>query len=466
MVTHLATFLCILGIWALFLLERDRKTRTSRALWIPTIWISIAASRMVSQWLSTAPQAASGQQYVEGSPLDRAVLTGLLVVAMIVLVGRSGRVIRILRMNWPIILFFSYCAVSILWSDYPDVATKRWFKSLGDLVMVLVVLSERDRLAAIKRLINRMAFFLIPLSILFIEFYPRMGRSSSLDDGVMANIGVTMNKNELGSLCMIIGIATVWRLAIAFWNNSHRRHTVIVHGTILAMVLWLLYEAHSATSLACFLLGSAVVVVLTLPGKKRPARVHLIAGVAAVLATVILLLPDVYAYFVESLGRNTTLTGRVRLWDLLLTMNNHPWFGTGFQSFWLGTRLDTVWSLYGQVNEAHNGYLGVLLELGWVGLSMLVLLLVTGYGNVVASFRRNPKEGSLKIGIFVIAVVYNITEAAFRMMSPVWIFLLLAILAVPAAPPPENLENNELLDLEIVQDDLPIEMARIHAGTP
>jgi exopolysaccharide production protein ExoQ len=465
MVIHLATFLCILGIWGLFLLERDRKTRTSRALWLPTIWISLAASRMVSQWLSTAPQPATGQQYIEGNPIDRAVLTGLLVVAIFVLVGRSRRVIKILRMNWPIILFFSYCAVSILWSDYPDVATKRWFKSLGDLVMVLVVLSERDRLAAIKRLLARIAFVLMPLSILFIEFYPRIGQSFSLEDGVMANTGVTMNKNELGSICMIIGIAAVWRLAIAFWDNSCRTRTFIVHGTILAMVLWLLYTAHSATSVACFLLGSAIVVVLTLPGRKRPARVHLIAGAAVTLTAVMILLPDAYAYFVQTLGRNTTLTGRVRLWNLLLSMNNHPWFGTGFQSFWLGTRLDTVWSLYGEVNEAHNGFLGVLLELGWVGVSLLALLLATGYRNVVASFRRDPREGSLKLGLFVIAVAYNFTEAAFRMMAPVWIFLLLAILAVPAAPRPENVENNEFLDFELVQDDLPIEVTNIHAGT-
>ncbi len=466
MAAHLAALVCLLGIMGLFLLERDRKTRTSRALWLPTIWVSIAASRMVSQWLSTAPQVATGQQYIEGNPLDRAILAGLLVAALIVLVRRSRRVITILRMNWPIILFFSYCAISILWSDYPDVATKRWFKSLGDLVMVLVVLSERDRFAAIKRLLTRMAFILVPLSILFIKFYPSMGQAYSVEDALMTNTGVTLNKNTLGNLCMIIGIASLWRLAIVVRDNYRRTRQGAVHGIILVMVLWLLYEAHSATSLACFLMGSGIVLALELSGKGRAARVHLIAGVAATLAIVVLVSPDVYSYFVHALGRSTTLTGRVRLWNLLLSMNVNPWFGTGFQSFWLGSRLDRVWSLYGEVTEAHNGYLEVLLQLGWIGVGLLGLVLVTGYRNVVASFRRDPAVGSLKLAFFVVAVAYDFTESAFRMMDPVWIFLLWAVLAVPWAPPPENLENNELLDLEMVQNDLPIEVTHIHAGTP
>ena len=57
----------------------------------------------------------------------------LLFAALAVVVGRVDKVAPLLRRNVPILLFFFYCAVSILWSDFPFVALKRWTKSLGDL---------------------------------------------------------------------------------------------------------------------------------------------------------------------------------------------------------------------------------------------------------------------------------------------------------------------------------------------
>jgi len=43
---------CIVGIFGLMWLDRDDERRTSRALWIPIVWLAIASSRMLSQWLS------------------------------------------------------------------------------------------------------------------------------------------------------------------------------------------------------------------------------------------------------------------------------------------------------------------------------------------------------------------------------------------------------------------------------
>ena len=59
---------------------------------------------------------------------------------------------------------------------------------------------------------------------------------------------------------------------------------------------------------------------------------------------------------------------------------------------------------------------------------MLAMVMATGYRRVIAAFRRNPQIGSLMLAYFSVGVVYNCTEAAFfRMMAPVWMFLLLAI---------------------------------------
>ena len=85
------------GIFALFWLDRDREARTSKALWIPVIWLWIAGSRSVSEWLAVmgwGPRLNPGNTYLDGSPTDRAVLAALLVLGLIVLIIRRKSFLR------------------------------------------------------------------------------------------------------------------------------------------------------------------------------------------------------------------------------------------------------------------------------------------------------------------------------------------------------------------------------------
>ncbi len=437
----IATMVYALGILGLFWLDRDREARTSTALWIPVTWVLLAGSRMVSLWLQVGTDVESPDQYLEGSPLDRLVLTGLLVAGMIVLVSRGRQVGTLLRANGPIFLFFIYCGASILWSDYPDVAFKRWTKALGDLVMVLIVLTDLDPTAAVKRLLSRASFLIVPLSILLIKYYPDLGRAYAPWTWTPVYTGVTTNKNLLGMICMILGLGSAWRLLPAFpgGQSARRAGPLIAHSALLAMVLWLFWMANSVTSLSCFLLAVGLMVAMSMPAlARKPAALHLL--VAAVLSVSFsALFLNLGTGLVEDMGRDPTLTGRTALWDRLLGMTAGPLFGTGFESFWLGDRLKKLWSIYWwHPNEAHNGYLEVFLNLGWMGLALLAVVMVTGYRNVVGAFRRDPQAGRLGVAYFVVAAAYNFTESGFRMMNPVWIAFLLAIMAVPETPPREG----------------------------
>ena len=86
------------------------------------------------------------------------------------------------------------------------------------------------------------------------------------------------------------------------------------------------------------------------------------------------------------------------------------------------------------LNEAHNGYLEVYLNLGWVGVILLAGLIIAGYRNVISAFRRPQATAFLKLGFFVAAVIYNWTEAGFRETSLVWISFLIATTIVSPQP--------------------------------
>jgi len=418
----------------LFRLDRGGG-RTSGALWLPIIYLLINGSRPLSFWLQ--PQnGSSAEQMVEGSPLDRAIYLGLILASAIVLAGRQSAVLKFLTLNTPMLLFTLYCAVSVTWSDYPDVALKRWIRLLGDFTMVIIVLTDPDRTRAIKRILANVGFVLIPVSVLLIKYYPDAARFYDPYTGRQYVSGVATDKNMLGMTCLIYGLAALWRFLLLYREKKSRERTrrMIAHGSLLAMVFWLFSSADSMTSLSCFFMGAGLLVATTfLKTARKPVIVHLMVGTIVGVSFAVLFL-QVGGGALQSMGRNSTLTGRTEIWAVILNFAGNPLFGTGYDSFWLGKRLEKIWAsgsyLMG-INEAHNGYLETYLNLGWIGVALLVLLVVTGYRNVLAALRVNSDLGRLRLSFLVVAVVYNFTEAAFRTSGTVWSIFLLTIAAVP-----------------------------------
>lgn len=428
MTPTLAALVFGIGIASLFFFDREQ-ARVSKALWIPTVWLFFSSSRSIPQWLGLDTGTDQAVGYLEGSPIDRNFLIFLQVIALIVLINRARRVGPILRRNWAIGLFFLYAALSMAWSDYPFVTFKHWTKGIGDVMMVLIVLSESDVLGAIRRLFTRVGFLLVPLSLLFIRYYPLLGRTYSLG-GTPEAIGVTTQKNSLGVLCDCIGVALIWRFRGAYNDrkDSNRVRRLLALAAVLAIIVWLLHMCNSLTSICALSMASGVMLLSTRPAlRRRPSSVHLlIAGV--LVCTLYALFFQSSGDLVQSLGRDPTLTGRTEVWPQLINLVKNPLVGVGYESFWLGERLQKVWVITNglRINEAHNGYVEILLTLGWIGTFLLGVLIATGYRNLICAFRRDPYAGSLRMAWFLAALITGFTEASFRIMNPTWIVFLLA----------------------------------------
>jgi len=201
---------------------------------------------------------------------------------------------------------------------------------------------------------------------------------------------------------------------------------------LLAMIFWLFWMANSMTSLLCFLMAAILLVSTSFRRVVRnPWVVHLL--IAMMLATSLsTLFLGTGSDFVKTVGRDPTLTGRTEVWSSVLALARNPWFGTGFESFWLGPRIEKLWDIFWwHPNEAHSGYIELYLNLGWVGIALFSLILVTGYRKVISAVRQSPEEGRLRLAFLFTAVAYNCTESAIGAMHPVWICLLLATVSVP-----------------------------------
>jgi exopolysaccharide production protein ExoQ len=446
---QIASIVFIIVTAGLFILDRDRDTKTSKALWIPVIWLWLAGSRSVAEWLAAmgwGPPVNAADTYIDGSPADRNVLTVLLVIGLLVLVRRK-RFGALLLANGPLLLFFVYAAASAFWSDYPDITIRRWVKDVGDLVMVMVVVTDRDWYAGIKRFLVRPGFLLIPYSVLLIKYYPAIGRAYNRWTWMVTFTGVTTHKNLLGRVALIFGIAFVWCFLVAYRERTtvHRSRHLIAHGAALTLVVWLFVTANSVTAQSCFLLATAFLLAAgsRALGEKRWV-VHVLVAVllALPLATTIL---GIGGGAIEEMGRDSTLTGRTAIWEQVLAEVQSPLLGTGFESFWLGDRLERIQVIHPGLNESHNGFVEIYITLGWIGVFLLAVIIIMGYRNIIISMRQNPDIGRLRMAYFIAAVVLSFTEAGFRMLNISWITFLMAVVALPENRSREALRNDSTI---------------------
>jgi O-antigen ligase len=384
-------------------------------------------------WFGVTP---GGNVQLDGSPLDAAVFGLLSAAAVGVLIRRGERSRTLLAANWPILIYFFYCLVSVAWSYHPDVSFKRWVKGIGDVAMVLVVVTDRQPVAAFRRLISRIGFLLFPVSVLLIKYYGDLGRAYDPSGG-MSNTGVSTNKNILGVVVFVVSLGTLWHLVtlLRVKGQLNRGRRLLAHGVLLAFGISLLEMADSATSTACFMLGSGLMFAAGLRAvRKRPGWVHALCG-GIVLAGALILLSGGESVATGALGRKSNFSGRTEIWAAVISAAPNAIVGAGFESFWISPCVEKVssalvgwWHPEG-LNEAHDGYIEAYLNLGWVGVCLISLILISGYRRAVAAFRLNASVGGLMLAYIVAAAVYSITEAGFRMLDPIWIFLLLAVVS-------------------------------------
>ena len=439
-----------------FLFWRDfhEARNVTGALWIPLMWVLLIGSRSIGQWLDIlGVPLGNGSSTDEGNPIDALVFFGLIVAGLLVLNQRQLNLSEIFRNNGWLVAFLAFCFIAIIWSDFPFVAFKRWIKVLGHPIMALILFTEPDPEEALTTLIRRSAYVLVPFSVLFIKYYEGIGRKFDEWTGLATNRGVATNKNGLGCICLVLGFffflyfLRVWRAE----RTRARRNEILLIGGFLFWIWWLLWKAHSMTSLLSLVIGMILMVGLG----SRFLNKRLI-GLYLVLAVVALAVAElgfgIFEQIVDLTGHSTTVAGRENLWGELLAFHTNPIFGVGFESFWLGDRLQALWEAhFWHPTEAHNGYLETYLNLGLIGLFILLGLIIATFRKIRLDLLANPEWGRFRLGFLIAIVLYNWTEASFKGLSLLWFAFYIIALDYPKPEYETVMESGEASDPEDVE---------------
>jgi O-antigen ligase len=171
----------------------------------------------------------------------------------------------------------------------------------------------------------------------------------------------------------------------------------------------------AASASATVALGVGLVTFFALQWMKKH-QIQLAAGtwvtVAACIIALGLITPLVggstVSGFSSAVGRDATLTGRTEIWaGLLPDLMRQPFLGYGFSGFWNAQR-----SLEHQIGEAHNGYLDVCLQLGFIGFLVMTVFLLSCIGKAARRLRSDFDWGSLSLCFVMMMAIVNIAESA------------------------------------------------------
>jgi O-antigen ligase len=445
----IALFICLAFIGYVFWLEYNSSSDFSAALLIPLIWMFISGSRFISKWIRMAP--AQEEAYFEGSPIDAVVFAVLIIWAIIIIARRKVDWESLMIHNKIIIGYFLYCAISISWSDYPFISFKRLIKELGTPLMALIILTDRKPTEAIAVILRRLAILWLPLSIVFFKYFPSMGRAFA-PDGRMFATGVSQGKNGLGILCLICGIFFAWKYLIGIRTSKvSNLQDKMIDIILIILTAWLLYLSKSATALACIVFTvSLLFLCRTKAINVVPDRIITVVVVGFPIFFLVDSVFDIRNLIYEILGRDSTLTTRVFIWDFLKDMSSHPIIGSGYQSFWLGDRLTKIWDFTGRtINQAHNGYLEIYLNLGYIGVLLIIALVLSGLINIKKKLRENFSAAILSLCFVLTAVMYNYTEALYYGINNIWLLTLFGVIYIPLVRTDEKdeiaLDNEQVI---------------------
>ena len=353
-------------------------------------------------------------------------VSALGVLALIASLRLAADPRRLGAMRPPVLLvaFVVFACASLLWSIDPR-GTARALVELIAVTVVGVQIALAHGWVAIQRGVLVACQILVVLSVAA-EIAARFGvvlreRRSDLFYGIVSN------PNVLAFVCVMTTVAVL---------NSERTSTV-GKGAWTMVSLVLLYGSSSSGGWVYLVVSGVLAVVLSWMRRTHPTLRPAILIAAAVGVIVM-----VNSRAVEVISRltgaeqNVTLSGRTYIWTAARAgIADAPVAGYGFEalrepSVGLNAQMNALWGEWDfERFNAHNGYLDLGLQLGLVGVALLVGALLLALGRMLALYFGGSLGMWPALTVLVI-LVYNMTET--RLVAPLFVWLILAVLVVAA----------------------------------
>jgi len=358
------------------------------------------------------------------SALLRSIFLLIYLIAFCLLALRWQKTFKIISRNKWIFFLLALAVSSTLWSAVPDVTFRKTVALVGTTLFGVYLGSSYEFGERLKIMSCTFGVSIV-LSFLFGFLLPEYGVMHS--DGLDGNWrGIYFHKSGLGEV-MVISFMTFYFLA----KTTKRWSYLFKLACLSSLVLILL--AKSATSLVGAIFIYIASKALNYLSLKSKASVFLIVMFLLFLLLLTLLFTVNFNAFLESNGKDITLTGRTPLWATLWEFIKLKfWFGHGYGAFFSAQlpETQTLWRIHTwKPPHSHNGYIEIAVGLGFVGFFTFIISYLYTVGKALLHYLIYKDMMILWVLLFLLyTLIFNFTEVSFLAINQLnWVISVASI---------------------------------------
>ncbi len=360
-----------------------------------------------------------------------------LFIPLALLASRSALTLRLLRStNRFFLILLGFATISVAWSIDAGASSSRITHALTVVLVCLSVAVVGWHATRVQQVTRPILTYLLIGSLLFGLFWPDLAITPPTPPDTRGYWhGLTTQKNGLGSLASLAAIfwfhgwaarEVKWPSALVFGGLSiallvlSRSSTAVMATALVVMFLLLMLRSGSAPAIRRYmpyLVGAFVCLTLA----------YSLAVLKVVPGLDILLVP------VTALsGKDSTFTARTQIWDIIRAhIQFSPMIGSGYGGYWAGpipTSPSYVFlkAMYFYPSEAHNGYLDIINDLGYVGLLLLLGYLIGYIKQALRLLRSNYTQSALYLALIFQQLLTNLSETHWLFVGHDFIVLTMA----------------------------------------
>jgi exopolysaccharide production protein ExoQ len=387
---------------------------------------ALVASPLLTIITSPDLQTLESETLVARPDFDSRVFWPALTVISAILVAQNHY--RIGKLTWPphlicLLAYLAFAGVSVLWAFSPQSSFTRFVEE----IMIVTSIVIPAMLAAPTADLMRGLFLCFALSLILNLPFVLVGSVNFAQYGskllVIGYQGYFEGKNYLGECAGAAFLLAMHEITYRGW-----RRTLGILVTVIAVLLVFLSDSKTALGLALI--------------SPSLAAVTLIVRKITRISTAIILLSIPACYFILSSVTNfsmnrisymlygdSTFTGRTIIWDFAQhEIERSPLVGWGYRSFWLVPDSPSL-EAPGWVKmmpNAHNGYVDTKLELGYIGLTLLVVFIIATLHAIGRVADRDPGRARLLLSLALFIIAYNFLESLWmRGFEFLWVVFLI-----------------------------------------
>lgn len=318
-----------------------------------------------------------------------------------------------------IFCFMLYALLSVSWALIPYISFRRWLKIF---ILILIALNiQKDPKKFSYILLTYFSIVTIS-SLILIIFFPKYGFTNY--QGELLPQGIMGHKNFLGLF------ASIALIMIPFVYSCLKQHkSLIIFLLLTNLAFFITSESRTAQAALIFSYIISSLIIFSLSRKF----ILLIFSNFLILILISITLSGVqfqelYSSFLSAMGKDPTFTGRVELWQALITITSSYRFlnGFGFKSFFVGSSSPwMVCYLPWEAPSAHSDYITVFIELGLIGLILMIAFIIASYYKTILKMKNNFRYYYMLV-ILNFFLVESITEIHFFNTTILFVFLIIA----------------------------------------